>query len=145
METEDLVTIPVPKRHLGAIYTFIGSLEGIPSAGTTNGAAQSTDEPDEWPREMIERQYRESPESMQKFELWLADHPGQEFTTTDMADALKVPHGWNSIAGMLGAYGNRVRNRYKRTTFPFQSRWNYEGGEQLHSMRAEVAEIIKAI
>ena len=62
-----------------------------------------------------------------------------------MAEALQVRYGWNSIAGMLGAYGNRVKNRYKQTTFPFQSRWDGNGGEQRHSMTPRVAEIIKAL
>jgi len=62
-----------------------------------------------------------------------------------MADSLNVAGGWNSVAGMLGAYGNRVKNRYKRSTFPFGSRWDYGQGTKIHWMTPEVAEIIKAL
>src|SRR5205809_561223 len=127
MSTEELVQILVPRKHLARIYTFVGSLDGAEpsSGGVTEEAIESAE--DDWPCELIERQYRESPESMKKFQRWLADHAGEEFTTTEMAEAVQAKRGWNSIAGMLGAYGNRVKNRYKRTTFPFTSRWNGDG------------------
>ena len=150
MNNDELVSILVPKRHLARIYTFIGSLDApqvaVPAALGSNGKVDdSVDDHSVWVPKLIERQFRESPDSMKKFQRWLADHPGQEFTTTQMAEALEANRGWNSIAGMLGAYGNRVKNRYKRTTFPFQTRWEGDGGEALHSMTPEVAEIIKQL
>jgi hypothetical protein len=145
VEDTDVVTIPVPKRHLARIYAFIGSLDAPEVHAAVAGANGAGETVDEWSLGMVERQYRESPDSMKRFQQWLADHPGQEFTSTQMGEALDVEYGWNSIAGMLGAYGNRVRNRYGKASFPFQSRTDYEAGEVLHSMTPEVAEIIKAL
>jgi hypothetical protein len=82
---------------------------------------------------------------MKRFQLVLAEHPDVEFTTRELAEALDAEGGWNSIAGMLGAYGNRVRSRYGRSTFPFASRWDHELGQARHSMSTPVAEIIRAL
>lgn len=143
MSEDELVSILVPRKHLSAIYAFIGSLDasehGIGSS--TNGAAAGEGG---WTSGLIERQYRESPDSMKRFQRLLADEPGKEFSTSDVVAALDVPYGWNSVAGMLGAYGNRVKNRYKQTTFPFQTRWEGDG-EALHSMTPEVASIIREL
>jgi len=80
---------------------------------------------------------------MKRFQKFLADHPDEEFSTRDLADALDAERGWNTVAGALGAYGRRVKNRYKRSTFPFKSRWDYEKDQAFHRMPAEVANIIR--
>jgi len=47
-----------------------------------------------------------------------------------------------TIAGALGAYGRRVKNRYKRSSFPFNQSWDHANGEMRHGMTPDVAEII---
>lgn len=142
IEHEEFVSILVPKRHLTQIYGYIASLNGTATVAKET-APEAKD--DEWDRELIERQYRESPDSMKQFQKHLAANPGREFSTTEVADAIGAEYGWNSVAGALGAYGRRVKNRYKRSTFPFQQRWNHEKGEMMHSMTPEVAAIINEL
>jgi hypothetical protein len=140
---DEYVSVLVPKRHLTRTYAFLGSLDGsIATQEEPIGDAEDKLATD-WPPELLERQYAESPKFMKRFQKHLADHPGEEFSTRDMADALEAERGWNTVAGALGAYGRRVKNRYKRSTFPFQSRTDYEAGEVYHSMTPEVAEIIR--
>ncbi len=139
----DYVAVFVPKQHLTKVYGFIASLDSPSSTEVRPLADRQTAQ--EWTPELIERQYRESPDSMKKFQKHLAAHPGQEFSTTEIAQAIGAKRGWNSVAGALGAYGRRVKNRYKRDSFPFQSRWEHTEGQQYHSMTPEVAEIIAAL
>jgi hypothetical protein len=141
---DEYVSLLVPKRHLTRIYAFLGSLDEQPvalkdSTGSDGAGAAG------WTRELIERQFRESPPFMKRFQKHLAEHPGQTFSTRDMAKALEAKKGWNSVAGALGAYGRRIKNRYKQTEFAFTSWWDYEKGEAYHTMPEEVAEIIRGL
>jgi hypothetical protein len=55
-------------------------------------------------------------------------------------------HGWNSVAGALGAYGRRVKNRYGMTTWVFEGRWSLKQDDTwAYVMKAEYAEIISAL
>jgi hypothetical protein len=143
---DEFVNIPVPRQYVTQVYGFIASLESgggesrVETSPSSDVAAATLSE--SWPEDLIIRQYRESPESMKKFQQYLAEHAGQDFSSTEIAEAIGAEHGWNSIAGALGAYGRRVKNRYKRSTFPFNQNWDHEHGEMRHGMTPEVAEII---
>jgi Family of unknown function (DUF6416) len=140
----ELVDIKVPKRHLAEIYRFVGGLDAAPQP-EAEGEAAAVDTTPATDEQFIQRQYRESPASMQRFQKQLADHPDQKFTTAQMAGALNTPRGSNSIVGMLGAYGNRFANRYGGREWPFQGSWEGPNGEAVYWMTPEIAEIIKAL
>lgn len=151
----EFITIPVPRKYVSQVYAFIGSLDSKSSADEASAAFDPNADPaatdktrKPWTagdRELIIRQFRESPPSMKKFQLYLAENAGQDFSSTEIAEAIGAEHGWNSIAGALGAYGRRVKNRYKRRSFPFQQEWDHQHGEMRHSMTPEVAEIIREL
>src|SRR5689334_16722535 len=102
-DTDEYVSVLVPKKHLTRIYAFLGSLEEqilapeAPKEAAQNGKGAG------WTLELIERQYREASPFMKRFEQHLAANPGQEFSTREMATALNAERGWNSVAGALGA------------------------------------------
>lgn len=148
-EDPEFINIPVPRKYVSQVYAFIGSLDHQSSAEEAPAAvepsADTTATDQTWTRDLIIRQFRESPPSMKKFQRYLAEHAGQDFSSTEIADAIGAEHGWNSIAGALGAYGRRVKNRYKRRSFPFQQEWDHQHGEMRHSMTPEVAEIIREL
>ncbi len=145
-DTNEYVSILVPKQYLTKIYGFIASLDNPHSSPEPLQAQAAGNHEETWDRELIIRQFIESPDSMKKFQKFLADHPGEAFSTSQMAEALGVAGGWNSVAGALGAYGHRVKNRYQMFhSFPFQSKWDHGAGESMHSMTPDVAEIIKSL
>jgi len=72
----------------------------------------------------------------------LAEHGGEEVTSTEIAEAIDAERGWNTVAGMLGAFGRRSANRYKRR-FPMWSSREGEDGASLFKMPVAVAEAIK--
>jgi hypothetical protein len=142
----DLVSILVPKRHLGRIYGFISTLDG--DVVSAEPGAVTVAEPEEvptWSPELIRRQFNESPEIMKRFQKLLADHPGEWFSTTEVATRLNAAKGSKSIAGALGAYGRRTSNRYKMKTWPFGTEWNHVEGQMYYSMDFGTAEIVKAL
>ncbi len=52
------------------------------------------------------------------------------------------------MAGALGAFGRRWKNRYhggKKTKWPFESWWDYERNMMMYWMPTEVANVIKGI
>lgn len=144
----EFVSILVPRRYVTQVYGFISSLDN-PTADVRQVRVEIDEAPaplgKDWPRDLIVRQYVESPPTMKKFQRYLADHPGEDFSSTEIAEAIGAERGWNTIAGALGAYGRRVKNRYKRSKFPFQQEWDHQNGEMRHSMTNEVAEIIREL
>lgn len=59
---------------------------------------------------------------------FLADHPDKEVTSEQIADALDAAKGWNTVAGMLGAFGRRASNRYERRDPMWELRWDPRAG-----------------
>ena len=133
----ELISILVPKQYLQEIYGFISTL----GASTTLGAHG---EEIKWPTALIGRQYDESPDIIKRLQKILAAQPGKKFYTSELAVKLKAPKGSKSVAGALGAYGRRVLNRYKMTTWPIATAWDHEKREQTFWMEPNVAAVIKS-
>lgn len=141
----ELVSIPVPKRHLTRVYGFIASLESAEASSQAPLGLNGDGNRKEWTPELIRRQFVESPDTIKRFEKLLADHEGAWLSTSDIAQALGAARGTKTIAGALGAYRRRVSNRYQMGTWPFETRWIHEERQQSYCMSSEVAEIIKSL
>jgi hypothetical protein len=96
-----------------------------------------------WTEDLVRRAFKESADPMRRVLLFLADHGDEEVTSAEIADAIDAERGWNTVAGMLGAFGRRSTNRYKRSD-PMWSSREGEGGTTLFKMPLPVAEAIKA-
>jgi hypothetical protein len=141
----ELVSIPVPKRHLTRVYGFIASLESADGISQESLGLNGDGKKKEWTAELIRRQFLESPDTIKRFEKLLAERAGTWLSTSEIAQALGASHGTKTIAGALGAYGRRVSNRYQMSTWPFETRWIHEEGQQSYCMPSEVAEIIGSL
>jgi hypothetical protein len=141
---DELVQVLIPKRHIARVYGLVAELEGgvqepqgelvLQQVDATNGS---------WTDELIERMYAESPPAMKRILKKLAEQPGQEIVSTDLANVLGPGKGWPNLAGTLGAYGRRVKSRYKKGSWPFTARWDHDLQKMTYVMPAETAEIIK--
>ena len=136
---DDLVSVPVPTRHLGRVYAFIASLEGV-----TFDPKEPSLSTEEWDESLVRRMYEDSPTTVKRMLHALADQPETELTTTDLARVMKPDATWNSVAGALGAFGRRVRNRYRRSTWPFEMRWDDHEARAYYKMSPTVSGIIKS-
>jgi hypothetical protein len=160
---DEFVSILVPRRHVMAVYGFIGTLDAPVSPGgaavpkpesgsqvspdSDTSRSGSDDARSRLTPELVKRIYDESPTAMQEILKFLAAHSEQEFSTRDLGQALSnTDIKPNTVAGTFGAFGRRMKNRYGlERVFPFTSRWDLDDAVAYHKMPADMAEIIIAL
>jgi hypothetical protein len=97
-----------------------------------------------WTPELLEDQFAKSPKSIKALQKHLAANPGVEYTTDELAKVMNVERGWQSVAGALGAYTRRIKNRYG-LDWPFSCRYSEDRGKYVYAMDATTAEVISAL
>src|ERR1039458_632535 len=75
-----------------------------------------------WTEDLVRQAYKESGDPMRKVLSFLAEHGGSEVTALEIADAIDAERGWNTVAGMLGAFARRSVHRYTRAYPMWESR-----------------------
>lgn len=161
MSTDDLVNVLVPRRYLSQVYGFIARLEASSGAAT---APREQAEPvtestpphgpvatsnglntDEWTPSRLRKMVDQSPPAMVDILSALASRPGEWLSMEHLASSIKhkPDADWNTVAGTLGAFGRRVKNRYGLESWPFESRYDHEVGGRVCRMSDDVARLIK--
>jgi hypothetical protein len=79
---------------------------------------------------------------MRKVLSFLAQNAGREVNADEIATAIGARFGWNSIAGMLGAFGRRSANRYRKPKPMWEYRYDNQG-RALLLMPENVARVIQ--
>lgn len=135
------VMMAIPAELVSAVTELVegrrpGSLNPDSPATSKEGFVHG------WDRESVWRAYRESADKMRHLLLFLANHADQEISSAELAEALDARFGWNTVAGMLGAFGRRCANRYGRSKPMWEFRYDDEG-RILITMPAAVAEVIR--
>jgi len=104
------VQVMVPEERLAAVYRLLISeseREAFPMTQEVQAPAQAG-----WRDPAFVRAHLgPRSETVRGLAKYLADRPGQAVTAEQAAQALALPHGWNSLAGALGAFGNYLGNR----------------------------------
>lgn len=138
--------VPVPQQFVGDVYSLLGRLmdpSEIEDAG--DGVFEDVAEEEvALTPDLIERIYSESYDQHRKLFKYLAAHPGEWFYSDALAEALELPNGNKSLAGMLGALGRRAKHRYNGLR-PLVSEWDQDAGQMRHMMTGEVAKVIAAL
>lgn len=147
MSDNDLVSVMVPKRHLAKVYGFIASLDDAPADRTptpstgvsTNGSADT--ENDEWTISHLRKMLRQSPPAMRDILVAMAQNAGNWMATRELAEEIqnKPNADWKTVAGTMGAFGRRVKNRYGMESFPFERRYDHEARSKAYRMSEEMA------
>lgn len=135
MTSGEFIMVPVPKNRVQEVYKL---LAGPPSDGPS-AAPPPTD--GDWTDEMIMRAYKESPATMKRFLRHLANAAGKTFTSEALGTA--VGYSSRQQAGMLGAFGNRVKQRYGQATWFFAADRDPETGTFVYRMDPRAAKIVK--
>ncbi|MFN0155527.1 MAG: hypothetical protein ACKVUT_14230 [Gaiella sp.] len=133
--SDGMFPVYVPKDRLPEVYELLGrdasgAMPADPSAGG-------------FPASLLRRLVKESPPGMRVILEALAVAPDTWMGADDLAQALRTrlaAHGgednpaadWKSVAGTLGAFGRRFKNRYadEHPDWPFslkteRERWTY--------------------
>ena len=147
---ENLVPVYVPRERLAEVYALLGT--GVPRGEEQTELAAEPGNDEEWPTALLRRVVKESPPGMRVIFEALADSPDEWLSADDLAAALRkrLPaHGgpkkekadWNTVAGTLGAFGRRFKNRYSREYphWPFKLKNDYERDRWLYSMPRAIA------
>ena len=160
MSNEELVNVLVPRRHLSQVYGFIAKLEVAGSdraatepiadpedrdATTASNGSGSTQDLDEWTPSRLRKMVEQSPPAMADILDALAERSGEWLSMEELAAAIrnKPDADWNTVAGTLGAFGRRVKNRYGIESWPFENRYDHEIRGRVCRMSDEVARLIK--
>ncbi len=136
------VLMAIPAQFVPEVAALIAAFDVsspvlLPEASSDDGPMING-----WTEDLVRQAFRESADPMRNVLLFLAHHGGEEVTAVEIADAIDAKRGWNTVAGMLGAFGRRSVNRYKRSQPMWESR---EGVERtLYRMPVAVATVIKA-
>jgi hypothetical protein len=152
-ERDELVMVPVPRSRLLDVYALLARSAPDEPANARGGIAAifkreqqgafTVDAVIAWPRDLLERAYRESPSSIKKVLGHLAHHPGERVPITDLAKV--VGYKRPQLAGALGAFGRRVKNRYGQKTWPFTGQWDAEVYMWFYTMETSEAEVIRSL
>lgn len=144
--SSDIVYIPVRKHVLSEVFEFVAELERSgqavierPESPPVEAEGSGVLDP-----ALIRRMYEESQPPHRHLMEYLAERPGEVIYTRALAEALGLPKGARSLAGMLGAFGRRAEHRYGGRR-PWESEWDPAAYEARHRMAPEVAEQIKKI
>jgi hypothetical protein len=127
---EELVMVAVPKSRVLEVYELLGS-QSSNWALSDDGADDSLDG---WDAAAFRKHVVRASDTIRGLVSLLADNAGKEVTTEQAADALKLPRGWNSLAGALGAFGRYCGNR--DIDFPWDAWYDAEGRTVMRMSRA---------
>jgi hypothetical protein len=151
------VPVFVPARRLQAVYRMLADESSeepgtspTPSSGSPQvhpladdeASAGSADERFRDPA-FVKTHLASRSETVRGVAKYLAQRPGQWITSEPIAGALNLEHGWNSLAGALGAAGHYFKNR----SIGMPWHWTYETPDRHVQlmMDAETAEIILSV
>ncbi|MCC7387589.1 MAG: hypothetical protein IT431_02345 [Phycisphaerales bacterium] len=78
---------------------------------------------------------------------FLASRPGESFGSEGLAKAIKGKKDadWNTVAGTLGAFGRRLKSRYKSDQWPFSAKYEHAHDGVRYRMTAVMAARIKKL
>jgi len=140
--------VPVPSHLVVDVYSLIAEKS---SYRPVESASPNADMgiPEEWSASEIRRMYRESDTNMRAILDALAARSGKEVSSRELKSVLSRSRGETAtsskLGGTLGAFGRRVRNRYRKQTWPFAARWIPQTNENEYTMTNEVAALLKGI
>ena len=144
------VHVPVPRQLVVDVYQFVAERTRLAvKAEPTVSSGQPIVLPDEWAASEIRRLYAESPKNMRAILAAMAARPGENVTSNDLIEVLSRSRGGSAsssiLGGTLGAFGRRVRNRYRKNSWPFEAHWISETNQNYYIMSPAVAAILRSL
>ena len=81
---------------------------------------------------------------MRKVLAYIAARPGKNVAGDELAKVLGKTDRGHSIAGMMGAFGKRMKNRHGGR-WPFEAKWNAVDARWEYCMPASIAAVISKL
>ncbi len=134
---DTLVAVLIPRPLLADVYELVVEHERV-------DLDDVVEEPAPLDEALIRRMFEESEPQHRRLMKLLANRPDEWIYTSAIAEALELPHGSRSAAGMCGAFGRRAAHRYGGAK-PWLSQQDKNAGENRHMMSAAVASTINQL
>lgn len=159
IEADELVAVQVPKHLLPRVYGLIAAsynantssaeeVSGDQGAGLDGAFVESAELDARWQDgQLLRRCWKESPPSMRAVMKRLREQPGKPVTIIDIAKAVYGDGELKSrqkLAGVLGAFGRRVKNRYAASSWPFLAEYNHLTNLWEYTMTPEIAAKVRS-
>lgn len=140
----EFINMPIPVDRVQEVYDLLG--RPTAPASVAQSASAATEPEILVDGALLARAFRESPDSMKKVFRHLAKNPDRAVPMVELAQA--VGYKPAEMAGALGAFGRRWKNRYhggEDAKWPFDSWWDHENNTMVYKMSAAAAEVINGI
>lgn len=134
---DDFVLVPVPPDRVLDVYALLGRSDA--ARGSDKGESAGLDG---WNAAMLRKHVASKSNTIKGLVKYLADHAGSEVRTEEVAEALGLERGWNSLAGALGAFGRYLTNRGLR--FPWETWYDADGWTVMRMSETVAGEVRKA-
>lgn len=125
------VMMAIPAELVAGVTAFLENQESAqprkPQSESEEGGQGEPGFVHGWDRSTVQRAYRESADQMRGLLKFLANNPNREVSALELADAIEAKYGWNTVAGMLGAFGRRSVNRYGHSKPMWEYRYDPRG------------------
>ena len=131
------IMVPVPEERVTDVYALLA--QAPESDSTPVDEMLSAD----WSEAEIKRCYEESSDTMKRVLRLLAEKPGKRIPSDELYT--EIDHSAHQFAGVMGAFGRRVKNRYSKSDWFFDYQWDSDAGNVVYTMTHKVAVIIVAI
>lgn len=133
----EFIQVAVPKHRVLEVYALLASEPG-------NGRSDQQQFPvPGWDDELLRRAYGESPDSLANLLVYLSDRPDVIVTAQELAEGIGRTR--QQLAGVLGAFGRRVKNRYQMDSWPFEAWEDARKGMLVYRMDAHTAALIQTM
>lgn len=148
LEGRQFVLVPVPPDFVVDVYRLIVEKTRVPVAQALSQTRSPTvGLPDDWSAAEIKRMYAESGKNMRAILSALSERAGEKVPSNDLIEVLAQSRGTavgsSILGGTLGAFGRRLKNRYRKNSWPFEAHWIPETNQNYYVMSPGVAALIK--
>jgi hypothetical protein len=146
------IQVPVPEYLLPVVLEYVAglmrSIPPEPPPAAVPGAPASPPKPpvgrgdpsaESWTEEELRKVWRDSGPAMRTTLELLAKHEGKPVSGDRIAAALGRKDRGHTVAGMMGAFGRRMKGRHGGR-WPFTAEWNAANGYWEYLMDADTAE-----
>ncbi len=130
----EFVQVAVPKHRVLEVYALLAS----ESENDRHPISQK-----KWNDDLLRLAYDESPDGPADVIEYLSDRPDVIVTSQELSAG--IGRTGQQLAGVLGAFGRRVKNRYHMESWPFEAWKDAKQGTMVYRMDARTAELIRTM
>jgi hypothetical protein len=139
---DDFISVPVPARHVLAVYRLLADLEEQSDADIESAGPKG--DPAAWDTDKLTKLATttlSNTETVARVLDILCEEPGRQYDMQDLVNAL--PMEYYKLRGNLAAFTRHLNKHYGSDAWPMHVQWR--GDEALYSVDPETAALWKSV